>query len=122
MKSYQADQTDSADCVRLAYYTNTHDRICTRRAVVVTDVCSGKQSPATDLAPKHAEEKLYLLPFNRQARKCFPPAVNGDECQSWADHPVMVAKTLDHHGTALVHPSRPAAPALVKRVGPGALE
>jgi hypothetical protein len=42
-------------------------------------------------------------------------AVSGDECRSWADHPVMLARTPQHPGTAPVHSSRPAAPGLVTR-------
>jgi endonuclease/exonuclease/phosphatase (EEP) superfamily protein YafD len=45
------------------------------------------------------------------------PALSGDECRSWADHPVMLARTLHHHGTAPAHPSRPAAPGLVTPEG-----
>jgi hypothetical protein len=41
------------------------------------------------------------------------PALSGDECRSWADHRVMVARTPQHPGTAPAHSSRPAAPALV---------
>jgi len=43
------------------------------------------------------------------------PALSGYECQSWAGHPVMVARTHQHQTTAPAHPSRPAAPGLVKR-------
>jgi hypothetical protein len=48
-------------------------------------------------------------------REGMAPALSGDECQSWADHPVMVARTPQHPGTAPAHPSRPAAPGLVTR-------
>ena len=40
-------------------------------------------------------------------------ALSGDE--SWADHPVTLARTLHHRGTALIQPIRQAAPGLVTR-------
>ena len=37
------------------------------------------------------------------------PALSGDECRSWAEHPVMLARVPHHHGTAEVHLSRPVS-------------
>ena len=48
-------------------------------------------------------------------REGMAPALSGDECRAWAGHPVMIARTLHHPGTAPAHPSRQAAPALVTR-------
>jgi len=48
-----------------------------------------------------------------ERREGMAPAVTGVECRSWADHPVMLARTPQHPGTAPAHPSRQAAPGLV---------
>ena len=45
--------------------------------------------------------------------KEWAPAASHDECRPWADHPVMLARTLHHDEAAPAPPSRPAAPALV---------
>jgi hypothetical protein len=50
-----------------------------------------------------------------ERREGMAPALSGEECRSWADHRVMVARTPQHPGTAPVHSSRPAAPGLVTR-------
>jgi hypothetical protein len=51
-----------------------------------------------------------------ERREGMAPALSGDECRSWADHPVMLARNPQHPGTAPAHPSRQAAPGLVTHV------